>query len=377
MEDIQEKHRLLMEAFDETFRKDLEDVCKNIEEVIKEYIEGIGKFDSRINNVFSIQSRVKGRASFEEKLYRKNYVKEWSVSDNKEENQTTIKRKLPDLIGIRVNCYFAEYEKRIYNIFRNDPSALPDFVFDFKENTTQKNGLIIYKFSGIYKDSYNFEIQIKSVVHNIWGEVEHKTVYKNPDFDGFMEKKEELTLSLHEILRASENQLLAIFGMQEDKDELLKSLFFCMTKNEVAEKCKTRVLAKHYANYFRAFPDLRKVKHYVALKLEDKVYELEYKPKQKDDRYAELRSRIDEEFPEFYLQCLFNIDSMLFQHETYEDFVYYFIQSVISFEDDDDELLSSYTEYGDESSVQDPLDPMEDYLVKIDQILGKCRIKEE
>jgi ppGpp synthetase/RelA/SpoT-type nucleotidyltranferase len=35
----------------------------------------------------------------------------------------------------------------------------------------------------------NFELQIKSLVHRFWSEIEHEVVYKNPDFvvyDKFM-----------------------------------------------------------------------------------------------------------------------------------------------------------------------------------------------
>lgn len=373
IDNIEQKHTMLMQAFDEPFRDSLKPICKDIEKAIKEWIESADKFDNRIDNIFSVQSRVKGISTFEEKLYRKNYIKTWDVSDNKEENQQFIIYNLTDLIGIRVNCYFSDYEHLIYNYFQQGKDSLPDFDFNFEENTQQKNGHKIFKFSGKYKRVYQFEIQIKSVVHNVWGEVEHKTVYKNPNYDGFMRKKKELTDSLHQVLFASDNQLLSIFNMREDEDMLIKSLFFCMTKDIVKEKCKTDVLANHYENYFRAFTNLEKVKHYIARKLERKDYEINEMHTDKDERYNSLISRINEEFPEFYIGCLYHIDSVLNSHKSYEDFVCYFVQAVISLDDEDEEFsklsLESFT--GEEEL---DTDPTEDYLNRIDEILGNCRI---
>lgn len=374
IENIEKKHALLMHAFeDKELHDELELVCREIKNKITEWIESADKIDNRIDNVFSVQSRVKGISSFEEKLYRKNYINTWEVSEDKKQNQKCIKHNLTDLIGIRVNCYFAEYEERIYKYCEMKKDSLPDFVFNFNENTQQNNGNKIFKFSGKYNNLYQFEIQIKSVVHNIWGEVEHKTVYKNPSFDGFIEKKKELTQSLHQVLLASDNQLLSIFRMQEDEDALIKSLFFCMTKDVVKEKCKTGVLANHYENYFRAFTDLTKVKHFIASKLEEKQFDVEKVQIQQDEEFSELISRFREEFPIFFIECLFAIDSILNQHESLESFVYYFVKSIISF-DVEDEYLDERTNdcFSDDEDLES--NPIEDYLNRLNQILGNCRI---
>lgn len=372
IENMEQKCALLMQAFDEPFREDLRKICKDIEKAIKAWIESAAKFDERIDNVFSIQSRVKGILNFKEKLYRKNYIKTWNVSDNKEENQEYIKYNLTDLIGIRVNCYFSRFEQQIYDYFRQEKDSLPDFEFNFDENTQQKNGHKIYKFSGKYKGIYQFEIQIKSVVHNVWGEVEHKTVYKNPNFDGFIGKKKELTESLHHVLFASDNQLFSIFNMKEDEGTLIESLFFYYTKDNIKEKCETGILAKHYENYFRAFTNLTQVKHYIAKKLENQEYEVNEIKTNQDERYKPLISRVLEEFPEYYIKCLYNIDSVLNSHDSYEDFVQYFVQSVISLDDDDEDFSRLSFSFNGEEDLEK--DPIEDYLNRIDEVLGNCRL---
>lgn len=75
IENIEKKHALLMHAFeDKELHDKLELVCREIKNKIIEWIESADKIDNRIDNVFSVQSRVKGISSFEEKLYRKNYI---------------------------------------------------------------------------------------------------------------------------------------------------------------------------------------------------------------------------------------------------------------------------------------------------------------
>ncbi len=85
-----------------------------MEAIIDKWAKSITKFDPRIDNVFSVQSRVKDETTFEEKIFRKNYIQEWKVTDDMAENQKYIKLHLTDLIGIRINCYYAENEER-YN----------------------------------------------------------------------------------------------------------------------------------------------------------------------------------------------------------------------------------------------------------------------
>jgi ppGpp synthetase/RelA/SpoT-type nucleotidyltranferase len=110
-----------------------------------------------------------------------------------------------------VNCYFWENEVRLYEAFIRDAGQFEKFSFNFNENKTQENGHIIYKFTAKYDSKINCEIQIKSVMHNVWGEVEHKTVYKNRNYDGFVESKKNITEVIYDILQASDKQLESLF----------------------------------------------------------------------------------------------------------------------------------------------------------------------
>lgn len=372
------RHEKLMEAFhDKGFYDELKKVCKQIKNVIENLLGTLDRFDSRIDNVFSIQARVKGETNFEEKLYRKNYIREWAVTDNIEENKALIRKELTDLIGVRVNCYFVENEEKLYRFFENHAKELDGFTFNFKENKKQKNNHIIYKFSGIYQETYRFEIQIKSIVHNVWGEVDHKVIYKNPVYDSFIDKKKEISDSLYNVLFASDSQLCSIFRMQETEEQLIRSLYFCYTNDEVMGPCKTHVLAGHYENYFRSFEDISDIKQYVICKMSNQVYTKTDARKVDREKYEELKAEVERVFPQFYLECLFYIDSCMHIHEDFDSFVYYFLDSIAGnfFKDDDDEFDGGFG--GDEEKNNESHKPLNDLLRLINSVLGKCISEDE
>ena len=375
-----ERYDALMEAFsDQAFRKELEEVKETLKEWLEGWMNVMPPLDKRIGNVFSIESRVKGVHTFEEKLYRKNYIQTWDVHTDKKENQAYIKRELTDLIGLRVNCHFVAYESKIYDYLSStsDSQNPNDFNFKFDENTTQKNGNKIYKFSGVYKGSYRFEVQIKSIVHNVWGEVEHKTVYKNPVFDGFIEKKRQISSTLHDSMMASDKELFTLFNMKETKTQLIQSLFFCETSKQVGELCKTDVLGVHYNSYFLAFSNLNDIKRYIVCKLSETAFEKTHVTVESNEFYDALKEEVKKVFPKFYLGCLYNIDSVLHVQKSYDNFLVFFLQHIIKEEKDDfdQEMEMDFEEDDGTTEVDSQRDILNDYINRIDEILGGCRIK--
>ena len=376
----QERYQALMEAFsDQAFRDELEEVKKRLEVWLEEWMKGMPQLDNRIGNVFSVESRVKGVHTFEEKLFRKNYIQTWDVYSDKQENQAYIKRKLTDLIGLRVNCHFVAYESLIYDYLRSscDDQKPKGFEFNFDENTTQKNGNKIYKFSGTFNNTCHFEVQIKSIIHNVWGEVEHKTVYKNPVFDGYIEKKRQISSTLHDTMMASDKELFTLFNMKETKTQLIQSLFFCETYEEVAELCKTNVLGVHYNSYFLAFPDLDDIRRYIVCRLSETAFEKSPVMVESNKFYETLRDEVKKAFPKFYLICLYNIDSVLHEQNSYDDFLVYFLQHTIKVEKDDfDQEMDKGFEEDEETAEHDSQQEIiNDCINRVDEILGGCRIK--
>lgn len=374
------RHDALMEAFkDPEFQNKLDLVKSELEVWLGEWAGQLPPFDLRIDNVASVESRVKGEKTFEEKLYRKDYIKEWEVTDDKIANQALIMRSLTDLIGLRVNCHFFDHELAFYNFFYHTKGNQTEkgFEFNFDEDTNQKNGNKIYKFSGLYKGTYHFEVQIKSIVHNVWGEIEHRTVYKNPTYDGFFEEKKRISKTLHDAMMASDKELHILFNMKESEEQLLKSLFFCKTCNEVAAACKTHVLGEHYNTYFMSFKDIEPIKKYLVCNLSGVKFERMEVKTEADDFYKTLSEAVKNTFPSFFIECLFHIDALLHIHSSYDSFLLYFLQNVIKKEDDDFDEDYSRAFSTEETPPADKKEIIKDYLIEIDSLLGTKVFKNE
>ena len=75
-----DKHKLLMEAYiDADFQNELKGIRDKIRNDFEEFAKKIGRFCERIDNIFSFEARVKTADSFEEKIYRKNYIDKWEI----------------------------------------------------------------------------------------------------------------------------------------------------------------------------------------------------------------------------------------------------------------------------------------------------------
>lgn len=381
---VELRRTLLMQAFKEPkFKNEIDKVSNELYDKVKAWVESLERIDPRIGNVFSVQSRIKDAETFEEKLFRKNYIHDWNVTDDINENQRLIKISLTDLVGIRINCFFAHHEPRLYNDLHIHQGELENCTLNFDENTEQANGHPIYKFSGLYKGQYHFEVQIKSIVHNVWGEVEHKAVYKNPTFDGYIDKKREIAEALYNVLLASDKELFSVFNMGETEDQLIRSLFFCKTNDVIKEKCNTNILAYHYQRYFNVFRDIAPYRQYVIDALSDKEYQKTKIEPKIDHNYDELKQAILKEFPLFFISSIYEIDKLINEHESFDSFLYYFLKTAIpdiEKQDDFDNEFNKITGWEEESetaegNINEQL--LENYIEKLNGLLLKCRINKD
>lgn len=390
---IEERKALLLEAFkDNQLKDEVIGISNELYDKVKAWVESLNRLDPRITNVFSVQSRIKDADTFEEKLFRKNYIHDWDVTDDKEENKQLIKRSLTDLVGIRINCFFAHHELRLYNALQARQEELTDCVLNFDENTEMANGHPIYKFSGIYKDQYRFEVQIKSIVHNVWGEVEHKTVYKNPTFDGYIDKKREIVEALYEVLLASDKELFSVFNMGETEEHLIRSLFFCKTKDIIKERCNTNILAYHYQRYFNVFKAIDPYRQYVIDAMSGKGYVRNHIVPDIDHHYDKLKDAVLKEFPLFFISSIYEIDNLINKHESFDTFLYYFLKTVFpdiaeidAFDEeynrksawDEDETDDEAEAIAEDAADSAEAELLKNYIENLDGLLLKCRIKKD
>jgi ppGpp synthetase/RelA/SpoT-type nucleotidyltranferase len=179
---------------------------EKLREFTKETIDLLIKDEDRLNTVmFDIQKifreitkksngtivgRVKSSDSLKEKIIRKSYHLRFSTGTELIEN-------LEDIIGVRVLCLLHKDEEEMWasiieNFSLRNVSGVEYYVYKdsiwLKKDdmpVPQKNKHLLYKTQGFYKvkeNRYNFELQIKSLVHLLWGEIEHMLFYKNYDY---------------------------------------------------------------------------------------------------------------------------------------------------------------------------------------------------
>lgn len=178
----------------------------------------------------NIESRIKKEASLKEKIIRNKYYLDCNTADE-------VLLLLPDLVGVTIQCRFISEENRIYH-------ALLPYFEDMSENSCckidknlhlclkvpqpqqQRNGFTLYRIDGWYLFNgkrINFELQIKSLVHRFWSDIEHQVVYKNTQFlynDSFMKQ---VLSSVHDSLEIVDHQLeiisrQMILDSQENRD---------------------------------------------------------------------------------------------------------------------------------------------------------------
>ena len=176
------------------------------------------------------QSRVKGTGSLEEKIYRKNYY-------NRYPNPAELIDNLPDMIGIRIVCLLNQQEETLFNRLKaiyTDSVVIDEvtfhrkndgrILFDFSNQPQkQKNGQPIYRITCKWdhpKLGYiNCELQIKSMVHFFWGELDHMLFYKNYAYLISQSFYSQYMLKIENALSNINDQLVLLYKQIENNRE--------------------------------------------------------------------------------------------------------------------------------------------------------------
>ncbi len=148
-------------------------------------------YPSQNSEVIHLHTRIKNKDSLKEKLIRNHFYLDYKTPEEAILN-------LHDLIGITIECRFIRNETEMYQtlfthfekqgnseyaICKEDPALFLNLTQP--QPQLQRNGFTIYRLDGYYQyedERINYELQIKSLVHNFWSNIEHEVVYKNPDF---------------------------------------------------------------------------------------------------------------------------------------------------------------------------------------------------
>lgn len=172
-----------------------------------------------IDATIGVTSRIKTRDSLKEKILRNNLYRE-ATADK-------VVFLMHDIIGVKVECRFFKDEAFLYGKIRElfclelgdgmfcpaDKKAIR-LKLDAPQPEHQKNGYNIYRIDGnvVYAgETYNFELQIKSLVNSFWSEIEHKLIYKNNRLNQSDSLMKEMLDYTHESLSGIDHQLNLIF----------------------------------------------------------------------------------------------------------------------------------------------------------------------
>lgn len=218
--------------------KEKTDDLKLDKEIITSKIESILKQDTTLNN-YMLNGRVKKQDSLKEKIIRKPKL----YDESKKNAKHFIDCILDDIIGIRIICLLNNNEQQIYNVLQsyfskktrigetecfisdNQVTPFPCLAYSYEEQPVpQKNGKDIYKLKLKYfksEDEFtNVELQIKSLTHMFWGELEHMLFYKNYKYTLDNEFYSKMMLSINSILETLDTQLKDIQSQLSKNDKI-------------------------------------------------------------------------------------------------------------------------------------------------------------
>ena len=356
----------LITAFsDEAFQKLINEKRRKIEEILSEFTYASEEKISK-----SVNSRIKSVESLKEKIKRKNYISKWNIeSEEKNELQKKICANLPDLLGYRINCYFRNDEEIVY-------SKLKDFLknnenIDIEENSNllPKNGHKIYKLACKYKEMSNifsFEVQVKSLIHDTWGEVEHSIVYKSKKFDSRLELKEDIIEGLYSILGGAEKQLEKLYTSSYSKEELEKELFYIFTSTNENEK----IDSIHYRNFFSLKTFLndfnQNIEKFLGQQLlNNQITKVSINSDRRDPISNEIKNRIDN----YKWEEVCKIASHIYEFSDNDEFLKYVISGVKSTKSIGDEIEDSFCDDDTSERVED--DEIKTILASLSNFLNE------
>jgi ppGpp synthetase/RelA/SpoT-type nucleotidyltranferase len=191
-----------------------------------EYVQGklielYGKmFSGDAKEGISIHSRIKNTDSLKEKLIRNRFYIDYDTPEDAIDHLT-------DLIGITLQCRFIRNETELYSKlldrFKKDGGEFSSCIEDddvflnlhMPQPQTQRNGFTIYRIDGYCMfngQKINYELQIKSLVHNFWSDIEHEVVYKNPDFVMYDAFNKEMLGAIRDNLDVVDRQLEIMYN---------------------------------------------------------------------------------------------------------------------------------------------------------------------
>ncbi|WP_294666040.1 hypothetical protein [uncultured Fusobacterium sp.] len=243
----------IIEIYDKEVKNDLNEVYNEIIEKLREFFSDnkeaillkynlVTKNCRGKKNFFEITGRIKTPESLEEKLIRKESIFELANKENEEIKEELL--KMDDLIGIRIlgdlKCDLENIIKAIKdncNILNGKNIKILNLECLDKPEL-MKNGKEIYKLKCEYikiksNQVFKFELQLKSKIDSIWGDMEHLFFYKNYDFYYDKEKNKKFMNNIGKLLEETEHLIEIIRNSNEENKIDIEALSFKIKISEL------------------------------------------------------------------------------------------------------------------------------------------------
>ena len=207
---------------------------------------------------YPITSRIKDVDTLIQKIEQNDYdVGAWGITidSSEKEIKNAVFGNIKDIIGIRVLCLYWDEEEIISSSLYDELSKCNALVTRLEKDEIKQNDGIsntIYKHHGFF-DEYPFEVQIKCHLHNVWGEVDHKKVYKQKEYIGEQELIKNLVSQMHSSLRAVDSELKCIYESKKKYKDVLMELLYCLTHENVESACGSALAYDSYLAFQKLF----------------------------------------------------------------------------------------------------------------------------
>lgn len=189
--------------------------------VVKTFVSFMEENDSYLG----YSTRIKSCDSLKEKIIRNKYYLKYKTGGEIVDN-------LPDLIGVALECRFLRDEQIIFQtICKQFEKTDTDYYVSkvdsnlflnltMKQPQSQANGLSAYRIDGYYLfngDEIRYELQIKSLTHNFWSEIEHQIVYKNNHYVMFNDFMQQNLFAIRGNLNTIDHQLQIMYDQVKNE----------------------------------------------------------------------------------------------------------------------------------------------------------------
>ena len=223
--------------YEKYLQKELENIDIDLKKALSDIINEFAKdFELTISNsvhkdvnLYDITSRVKKKHSLAEKLIQKQMIIDFENITDEDAIRSKI-LEVDDLIGIKILLSLKKDCQQMYSLLVKKSDILKEKNIEilFIGSTVMLNGREIYKLKGKFNEKYNFELQIKSKIDSVWGDLEHSIFYKDYRFNYTKENNKSLMIEIGELLDKVESMMHCIRSNQERlnfDDEINKMKF--------------------------------------------------------------------------------------------------------------------------------------------------------